>query len=146
NDTQNHTSWIASSTSSNFAVIGSSDEQKLKWLVTARARLGWASDCSFWYVTGGVAQGQITNHYTFGAQGAAPGGGVLLQAPGVVADFSSTKSGYAVGFGVETSLALFGVRLSNWTTKMEYLYVDLGTVINTFTAPNTTATAFYAYT
>jgi outer membrane immunogenic protein len=39
-----------------------------------------------------------------------------------------------VGGGVETSLAWFG--LSNrWSGKVEYLYVDLGSISNGFAAP-----------
>ena len=50
----------------------------------------------------------------------------------------NTKAGLAVGGGIEGRLA------GNWTAKIEYLYLDLGTV-TTIPAPapnSTTATAF----
>src|SRR5262249_36504660 len=61
--------------------------------------------------------------------------------PGGVAsaNFSTTKTGFVIGGGVETSIGallgpLFGLANSNnWSMKLEYLYVDLGTVENTIT-------------
>jgi outer membrane immunogenic protein len=34
----------------------------------------------------------------------------------------------------------------HWSTKLEYLYVDLGSVTNTFAAPNANVSAFYTVT
>jgi opacity protein-like surface antigen len=50
----------------------------------------------------------------------------------------NTKAGWAVGGGVEGHL------IGNWTAKIEYLYLDLGSVSAVPTpAPNsTTAVAF----
>jgi outer membrane immunogenic protein len=145
-DTHNHLGFVASSTSSNFAQVAAVDEQKLSSLATARARLGWAGDCSLWYVTGGAAWSRVADHYAFAATGAAPGGGVLLQAPGVAAAFGSDRLGWTAGLGVETSLTWFGIHAPNWSTKLEYLYVDLGSVTNTFTAANANGSAFYTFT
>src|SRR5262249_49852634 len=39
-----------------------------------------------------------------------------------VASFSENKSGWSTGAGIETQLA------GKWTGKIEYLYMDLGTV------------------
>ena len=39
-----------------------------------------------------------------------------------------------MGGGVETSLAWLGAS-DRWSAKMEYLYVDLGTVANAFVTP-----------
>jgi outer membrane immunogenic protein len=145
-DTFNQHSFVASSTSSNFAQVTSQDEQKFSWLATARARLGWAGNSSLWYVTGGVASAEVANRYAFAATGAAPGGGVPLQAPGVGGDFGSDRLGWTAGLGVETSLTWFGIRAPNWSAKLEYLYVDLGSVTNTFVAPNASGSAFYTFT
>lgn len=73
------------------------------WLGTVRGRIGYAG-WSGWmpYFTGGGAFGNV---YV-----STPGGSV-----------SRTKSGYTVGAGVEYAF------LSNWSAKLEYLYVDLGT-------------------
>ena len=47
-----------------------------------------------------------------------------------VAGFETRKTGWVVGGGVETSLGpSLGVG-SNWSLKLEYLYVDLGDVTN----------------
>jgi outer membrane immunogenic protein len=45
----------------------------------------------------------------------------------------TTKTGWTVGGGVETSLAWMGWS-PNWSAKLEYLYVDLGSVSNSVTA------------
>jgi outer membrane immunogenic protein len=42
---------------------------------------------------------------------------------------SSTRVGWTVGAGVE------GVVSGNWTAKIEHLYIDLGNVSGSFTAP-----------
>ena len=48
--------------------------------------------------------------------------------------FNQTKTGYAVGGGVETPVPpIFDWTFPNWTTRTEYLYVDLGTVTDNFT-------------
>lgn len=74
---------------------------EMKWLSTLRARLGFAADASLFYVTGGAAFADVR----------ATGGGVTA---------SDTRTGWTVGAGVETMLG------QGWTTKLEYLYVDLG--------------------
>jgi outer membrane immunogenic protein len=95
------------------------DEQKLQWIATARARFGYADGGWLWYVTGGGAWGKIDQNLNYGAG-----------APEVftAASFSTTRGGWTVGGGVETALWNSG-----WSAKLEYLYVDLGTVTNTFT-------------
>jgi outer membrane immunogenic protein len=126
-----------------FPVISNSSqgwtsEEKIDWLTTWRARLGWAHDSYLWYITGGVAWAKVENNYTLMST---PGvSGTLFPATGVIglwglpggyaaANFSTTKTGWVLGGGVETSISeLFG---HNWSLKLEYLYVDLGTVSNT---------------
>ena len=87
---------------------GSSDactpacETKNTWLATARGRLGYAG-WNNWlpYLTGGLAMGDIKA--TSGTVGV-----------------TKTKLGYTLGVGVEYAF------LGNWSTKLEYLYADLG--------------------
>jgi outer membrane immunogenic protein len=43
--------------------------------------------------------------------------------------FSDTRGGWTLGGGVETAL------IGNWSAKLEYLYVDLGTTTNSFLSP-----------
>jgi outer membrane immunogenic protein len=95
-------------------------DQKLDWFSTARARLGWANEGWLFYVTGGGAWAGVKENDTFTAT-AAP-----ISAAG---SFSSTKSGWALGGGVETHL--FG----GWTGKLEYLHMDFGSSTTTFTLP-----------
>ena len=62
-------------------------------------------------MAGGLAYGEVTTSETLNVNGA-------------VVAFSTdrTKLGWTVGGGVEAAL------WSNWTAKLEYLYIDLGTV------------------
>lgn len=77
-------------------------ELKNNWLGTARARLGYAG-WNNWlpYVTAGAAFGN-------------------LKATTPIGDTSKTKIGWTAGLGVEYALR------SNWSVKLEYLYVNLG--------------------
>src|SRR6266550_1919454 len=90
-------------------------QNKLPWFGTFRGRLGFTpADRWLLFVTGGLAYGEVTTSETLNVNGA-------------VVAFSTdrTKVGWTVGGGVEA--ALWG----NWTGKLEYLYIDLGTVNNT---------------
>jgi outer membrane immunogenic protein len=49
--------------------------------------------------------------------------------PGPVVSSTDTLMGYTVGGGLEYAF------LGNWTAKIEYLYVDLGSFDTGFTAP-----------
>ena len=82
---------------------GATCETKDTWLATARGRIGYAG-WNNWlpYLTGGLAAGDIKA--TNSATGSA----------------TKNKFGYALGAGVEYAL------YSNWSVKLEYLYVDLG--------------------
>jgi outer membrane immunogenic protein len=126
------TAWLASGVLVTASRISYSDEQKIKWLATARARLGWAHDCFLWYVTGGAAWGGLDSNYSFQVVDFV---GTVFGTLPTVAGFSSTRSGWTIGGGVETSLAWFGIPTNNWSAKLEYLYVDLGSVTNTFVVP-----------
>jgi outer membrane immunogenic protein len=84
---------------------------KLDYLGTVRARLGIASDRTLYYVTGGLAYGEVENSADFFG----PAG--QLQFTG---RSSGTKTGYVVGGGIEHAFT------PNWTLKGEYLYYDLG--------------------
>jgi outer membrane immunogenic protein len=116
---------------------GWTSEEKIDWLTTWRARLGWAYDSYLWYVTGGVAWAKIETNYSLfsspGTNGDVTGVGAAWGLPGGAAgaNFSTIKTGWVLGGGVETSIgALFGLAANNWTMKLEYLFVDLGNVNN----------------
>jgi outer membrane immunogenic protein len=77
-------------------------ETKSTWFGTARGRIGYAGwDRWMPYLTGGAAFGDIKMTNTFGSA-------------------KETKIGWTLGGGVEYAL------WSNWSTKLEYLYADLG--------------------
>jgi outer membrane immunogenic protein len=103
--------------------------QKQDWLATGRGRLGYSVGSSLFYATGGVAYGDIKTAIT-GTAGGAP----------INVAFAHTKTGYAVGGGIETPLSLFGWFGRNWTTKTEYLYVDLGRTSDVIPGLNATFT------
>ena len=100
-------------------------DRNVKWLATARARLGYAADRWLIYVTGGGAWGGID--YTMGPT--FPG----LFSP---TTFSHTSSGWTAGGGVEYAFT------NNWTGRIEYLYYDLDSVtgVNVGTGAVLTAT------
>ena len=90
--------------------------QKIDWFGTVRGRAGvLVSPTVLLYATGGLAYGAANTSEVIG----------------ILPGFSSstTNVGWTVGAGIE------GVISGNWTAKLEYLYVDLGTVSGTFTAP-----------
>jgi outer membrane immunogenic protein len=100
--------------------------QKLPWFGTVRARLGIEpTDHWLLYVTGGLAYGEVKTTGTATATTAFPGGPVLATFTGSATN-STTRAGWTVGVGSEWVIS------GPWTAKIEYLYVDLGTVNNTF--------------
>jgi outer membrane immunogenic protein len=72
------------------------------WVGTTRARLGYAFDRWLPYVTGGIAYGNI-------------------QAVQPTSTTTNTYVGWTAGAGLEVALN------RNWSTKVEYLHIDLGT-------------------
>ena len=87
------------------SAAGITGEAKVPAFGTVRGRIGYAGwDRWLPYFTGGLAYGNIKATPAFGG------------------DWSKSKVGWTVGGGVEYAL------LANWTTKVEYLYADLGSV------------------
>ena len=84
--------------------IAFSCQTRNNWLGTVRGRVGYAWDRFMPYFTGGVAFGDVEARRTG------------------FAGVSDTNVGWTVGAGLE------GVIAGNWTAKLEYLYVDLGSV------------------
>jgi outer membrane immunogenic protein len=120
--------------------ISAADTQKLAWFGTLRGRLGLTADRLLFYATGGLAYGRVSvdgSATAIGSQGRAILSGVN-SAPcvGLDANFfgqcpfaswsnGTTKVGWTLGGGVE------GTITNNWSWKVEYLHVDLGTVSTT---------------
>jgi outer membrane immunogenic protein len=81
-------------------------ETRERWLGTVRGRLGWALQHWLFYVTGGYAVAAVE---------------ARVFNPSLSLDVSDTKArnGLALGAGIEAAIA------SNWTVKLEYLFVGL---------------------
>jgi outer membrane immunogenic protein len=99
--------WINAKGSSSAGGVCLTDgagqcQTKQSWLGTTRARVGYAFDRWLPYLTGGVAYGDIRADQANGSS-------------------STTKTGWTAGGGVE-----YGID-RNWSAKLEYLHVDLGT-------------------
>jgi outer membrane immunogenic protein len=102
-------------------------QSKLPWFGTARLRLGvLPSDQVLLYVTGGLAFGEVQSNASFATAVAFPGGPVIASAASA-SSANSTRAGWTIGGGAEWVIS------GPWTAKLEYLYVDLGSVANTFT-------------
>ncbi|MDB5617555.1 outer membrane protein [Tardiphaga sp.] len=110
----------ASSQRDNKTVVGFGTiayDARLPWFGTVRGRLGYAAGSSLFYVTGGYAYGGVKTK---------------AREDGVASalDASTTRSGWTAGAGLETPFTLLGMFGPNWTSKTEYLYVDLGSTSN----------------
>jgi outer membrane immunogenic protein len=112
--------------------------QSLEWFGTVRGRIGPAiTPTLIVYVTGGLAYGEVASTYSvsgtniIGQQGT----NTFTLVP-VFASFSNstTKTGWTAGAGIEGALG------GNWTGRIEYLYVDLGTVSGVLGTPLVTTT------
>jgi outer membrane immunogenic protein len=89
-----------------FLAEGETINQKLSWFGTVRGRVGWANGPTLYYATGGFAYGDVRTTYPSADQPLSAGGAV--------------QTGWTAGGGIETRL------IGNWTGKLEYLFVDLG--------------------
>ncbi|HVV42842.1 MAG TPA: outer membrane protein [Nitrobacter sp.] len=88
---------------------------KLPWFGTVRGRFGYSIGSSLFYATGGFAYGNVKTDINS-------------------VNVSQTQTGWTVGAGIETPFTFLGLFGPNWTTKTEYLYVDLGRSTNDFGA------------
>lgn len=98
-----------------LAIVSGTLDQKLTWFGTLRGRLGIASGTWLVYVTGGLAYGELKSAGVLA--------GVTQAGPPTSLAFSSRDRnlGWTAGGGLEAALGR-----SNWSAKLEYLYMDLG--------------------
>ena len=82
-------------------VFCASCETSNSWLGTFRGRFGYAFDRWLPYFTAGLAYGDVKASSALGSD-------------------SSMQTGWTAGVGLEYAF------MSNWTAKLEYLFVDLG--------------------
>jgi outer membrane immunogenic protein len=95
--------------SADFNFFGGNGSASISNLGTVRGRLGWASDHTLLFITGGVAWGDVTNVAA-----------ANVFASGCRQGFSGTRTGWTFGGGVEHALT------DHFTVKLEALYVDFG--------------------
>jgi outer membrane immunogenic protein len=105
------------SSSANIGLNSDTYDQRLSWLGTARGRIGYSLGATLFYGTGGAAFGGVKTGIVESTQGV----------PTVNASINQTRFGWTVGGGIESPFEFFGLFGKNWTSKTEYLYVDLGT-------------------
>jgi outer membrane immunogenic protein len=99
-------------------------DQKLDWFGTLRGRLGFTpKHANLVYLTGGLAWGHIKTDSLVSGFTA---GGAATSAAG---SDSQTKLGWTIGAGLESQLH------GQWTGKIEYLYMDLGSVSGSVVLP-----------
>ena len=99
-------------------------QHKLDYFGTVRGRVGVVSNNALFYVTGGGAYGRVDQ--TLGAvANTGPGNPAFSTAIMSV----ENKFGFVVGAGVEAALG------GNWTGKVEYLYMDLGSTATSGVIP-----------
>jgi len=114
---------------------GVSIAERMPWLGTVRGRLGYVADRLLIYATGGLAYGRVEVDSLASATGffaptSPPGSPPCTATTCPVWNFSGsgiTKTGWTVGGGAEWALG------GNWSAKVEYLFVDLGSFNTTFT-------------
>jgi outer membrane immunogenic protein len=93
-------------------------QHRIDYFGTVRGRVGVVNNNALFYVTGGGAYGRVDQ--TLAATSVTTGiGGTSSFATGSTIE---NKFGFVVGAGVEAALG------GNWTGKLEYLYMDLGSI------------------
>jgi outer membrane immunogenic protein len=110
---------------SNTSVV-MNNSSSILWFGTVRGRIGYAWDSLLIYGTGGLAYGDVKLAGTVNEAliyNGFPFGGAST--------FSVSKlnAGWTVGAGVEGALT------NSWTWKIEYLYLDLGSIAASQTGP-----------
>lgn len=103
-------SGINTGTTTSICVVSGNCQTGNNWLSTVRGRAGWAADRVLFYLTAGGAFANVQTALN----------GVST---------TRTQAGWTAGAGAEWAFA------NNWTAKIEYLYVNLGTAGITGTCP-----------
>jgi outer membrane immunogenic protein len=105
--------------------------KSIDWFGTVRGRVGFlATPEVLLYGTGGLAYGQTRTSFTTTDVTSGCVANAFLCANG---SSSSVRAGWTAGAGAEAMLG------SNWSAKIEYLYVDLGR--NSLSVPSSTVPA-----
>jgi outer membrane immunogenic protein len=119
-DFQGSTLKASTSVAGPFTIIGVGSsgpgasftaDEKISWIGTFRGRFGVAFDRLLIYATGGFAYGAVGIDQAH-----------ILPAVRYASSSSGTLNGWTFGGGLEWAFA------GNWSTKIEGLYYDLGTI------------------
>ena len=102
-------------------VVTSANAWKLDWLSTVRARAGYLFAPQWLvYGTGGVAFGRAQYSNTTVSTLTFTGTGGFTLTGTAANSETRTQTGWTAGGGIENQIA------RNWSAKIEYIYVDLG--------------------
>lgn len=101
------------------ATVTSTGKIGADWLATLRGRVGYAMDRWMVYGTGGLAWANVKSSSSLSATLVNAGGG-LATVQLWEGKNDDTRFGWTIGAGVEYAIT------NNFTTKLEYLYYDLG--------------------
>jgi outer membrane immunogenic protein len=117
-----------------FPVTFSDDslEHNLRWFGTVRGRFGYAVGPAMVYITGGLAYADIERNGNV-AGSTTLLGIIPINSFGGGFNTSSVKTGGTIGAGVEAKLG------GGFSVKAEYLFVDFGTINDTFSTVFTTS-------
>jgi outer membrane immunogenic protein len=132
------TTLVGVSGANSFSVLGIGGE-RLSYLGTVRARLGWTPlDPLLFYGTGGFAYAGVKSSLQLSETPV--GCATCGVAPSILTNSSSTLTGWTVGGGAEWMFA------PHWTVKGEYLYYSLGSTsyaVPTLTQTTAAGTPFF---
>jgi outer membrane immunogenic protein len=95
-------------------------------LGTLRGRVGYAAGPALFYVTGGLAYGGVERNGNIAGRSVTAVGGVTVSTFAGSYGANSARAGWTVGAGGEARVS------DKLTAKAEYLYVDLGSVNDSF--------------
>jgi outer membrane immunogenic protein len=98
-------------------------KQTQNWFGTVRGRVGYAVGATLFYGTGGYAYGGVKEEF---AQ-------QIIGPASTTVSFRHTRGGWTVGGGIERAADFFGLIGPNWLVRAEYLYIDLGSITDTYT-------------
>jgi outer membrane immunogenic protein len=104
-------------------------QHQLDYFGTVRGRVGFVNNNTLFYATGGGAYGRVDQTLALSSQTGASGSFSS-------ATTSQNNFGFVVGGGVEAALG------GNWTGKIEYLYMSLGSISGSVAGIIPTATPF----
>jgi len=110
----------------NSDIVNGTSNAQVSWFGTVRGRLGYAANDLFFYGAAGLAFGEVKLSGTVNEATVLGGGGWNITSPyGIAKD----KAGWTVGAGTE------GIISKSWSWKIEYLYLDLGSISTSETLP-----------